>query len=326
LHRSNVFLKWACHVRAPVKDRPGLVVAAFAAVYLIWGSTYLGIKLAIETIPPLLMGGIRFIVAGVLLWLLLPGDRRVRATASDWKWAFLLSGLMLLIGNGIVNVVETKMPTGIAALLITSVPLWMVMWEWILNRQPPTWLIVLGLVVGFTGVGILVTSSGGWVGGEVDPLFVGAILFGSSCWALGSVLSRRGGIRLPILRSVALQMFAGGILLTVAGTLKGEWTGFAVSDVTLESFLAWLYLIGFGSLVAFTAYVWLLSVRPSALVSTYAFVNPVVAVVLGALWLGEPLTARVAIGTVLVVGAVALVTYEKARSVQRAAQPAAPAK
>lgn len=300
--------------------RTALVVAAFAAIYVIWGSTYLGIKLAIATLPPLLMAGTRFLVAGVLLWAIAPGDRTQRPTARDWRWAFLLGGLLLLAGNGIVSVVEGKMPSSVAALLITSVPLWMVLLEWLAFRgSAPGPLTIVSLVLGFAGVALLAGNADGWEGGEVDPLYVAAILFGCLCWATGSLLSRRGGIKLPILRSVALQMLAGGILLTLAGLVRGEGADVDLAAATAESVWAWLYLIVFGSVVAFSAYTWLLSVQPAAMVSTYAFVNPIVAVLLGAWWLDEPLGRRTLLASALIVAAVALVTYTKARKPAAAA-------
>lgn len=301
-----------------------LVVAAFAAIYLIWGSTYLAIKLAIATLPPLLMAGARFVLAGSLLWALAPGNRRQRPTRTDWLWAFAIGGLLLLAGNGIVSVVEGKMPSSVAALLITSVPLWMALLDWLVFRgNAPGPLVVLSLVLGFAGVALLAGNADGWVGGQVDFLYVGAILFGCLCWATGSLLSRRGGIRLPILRVVALQMLCGGLLLLAAGLLRGELATLDLAAVTSESAWAWLYLIVFGSVIAFSAYVWLLSVQPAAMVATYAFVNPVVAVLLGNLWLDEPLGPRTLLASALIIAAVALVTYVKARPGRPAPPPTA---
>lgn len=303
--------------------RRSLVVAAFLAIYLIWGSTYLAIKLAIATLPPLLMAGTRFLAAGALLWLLLPGRRAHVPTAKDWLWAFVLGGLLLLAGNGIVSIVEARMPSSVAALLITSVPLWMVLLEWLVfGGKRPGPLIVGSLVLGFGGVALLAGNGDGWAGGEVHLPYVLGILFGCLCWATGSLLSRRGGIKLPTLRAVALQMFAGGILLSVAGLLRGELAGADVAAASAESILAWLYLIVFGSIVAFSAYTWLLSVQPAAMVSTYAFVNPVVAVLLGALWLDEPIGQRTLLASVLIVAAVALVTYAKSRASKPVTPPA----
>lgn len=300
-----------------LKPKPSLVVAAFAAVYLIWGSTYLGIKLAIATLPPLVSMGARHLLAGAILWAVLPGPWP-RPTRRDWLWALLLGGLLLLAGNGIVAVVEEKMPSSVAALLITSVPLWMVLLEWLVFRGgAPGPLVVVALVLGFAGVGLLAGNGEGWTDGVVDLRFVLGILFGCLCWATGSLLARRGGIKLPLLRSVALQMVCGGLLLCLFGTALGERVD--LGAVTLESWLAWAYLVVFGSVVAFSAYSWLIATQPSALVSTYAFVNPVVAVLLGAWWLDEPLGRRTLVASGLIVVAVALVTYAKAR------KPAPPA-
>jgi drug/metabolite transporter (DMT)-like permease len=294
---------------------------AFVAIYVIWGSTYFAIKVAIDTLPALLMAGTRFIVAGAALWMLAPGDRNVDPTKRDWLWAFILGAFLLLAGNGIVSVVETKMPTSITALLITSVPLWMVLVEWVTGGGRPKLLAVTGILLGFSGVALLAGEDGGWEGGKADPFYVAAILFGSLCWATGSILSRRGGIKLPILRSVAIQMVAGGVLLTAAGFLRGEWAALDLANASWASLGAWAYLVVFGSIIAFSAYSWLLTVRPSAMVSTYAFVNPVVAVVLGALFLDEPVGPRSLVAGALIVSAVALVIYAKARA-SRAAPPA----
>lgn len=291
--------------------RRSLVIAAFLAVYLIWGSTYLGIKLAIATLPPLVSMGARHLVAGAILWAVLPGPWP-RPTRRDWLWAAILGALLLLAGNGIVAVVEEKMPSSVAALLITSVPLWMVLLEWLVFRGgAPGPLVVLALVLGFAGVGVLAGNADGWTGGEVDVRYVAGILFGCLCWATGSLLARKGGIKLPLLRSVALQMLCGGALLLLFGFTLGERVD--VAAVTTESWLAWVYLVLFGSVVAFSAYSWLIATQPSALVSTYAFVNPVVAVLLGAWWLDEPLGPRTVLASALIVAAVALVTYAKAR-------------
>jgi drug/metabolite transporter (DMT)-like permease len=305
----------------PLPKARSAVLLAFAAVYIIWGSTYLAIRYAIDTLPPLLMAGVRFFVAGAALWFLAPGDRNARPTGRDWRWAFVLGGLLLLGGNGIVSLVEAKMPTGITALLVTSVPLWMVLLDWARpGGRRPHGLVALGLVAGFAGVALLAGSDAGWRGGKADLGFVALLLFGTLCWALGSLLSRGARIKLPILRSVALQMIAGGLLLSLAGLLRGEWAQVDLAHASLVSLAAWLYLVVFGSIIAFSAYSWLLTVRPAAAVSTYAFVNPVVAVLLGSLFLQEPLGPRDLAASALIVAAVALVIYAKSRPA-----PAAPA-
>lgn len=304
----------------------GKVWLAFASVYVIWGTTYLAIAYVIDTLPSLLAMGVRYLLAGSALWMLAPGSWRTRPTRADWGWAFVLGGLMLLAGNGIVAIVEGKMPSGVAALLIGVVPLWMTLVEWGTGGGRPRLAAVAGIVLGFAGVGLLSGEGAGWKGGHVDLSYVALLMFGTFCWAVGSVLSRRGGIKMPLLRSVALQMMAGSILLLVAGTVLGEGSRVHLSQVSGTSLLALLYLVTFGSIVAFTAYSWLLSVRPAAMVATYAFVNPLVAVFLGALLRHEPLAPRTLAATALVVAAVALVLYAKARKPAPAqAPPAAPA-
>jgi drug/metabolite transporter (DMT)-like permease len=295
------------------KASRGRVWLAFAAVYVIWGTTYLAIALVIDTLPNLLAMGTRYIVAGAALWMIAPGSWRHRPTRGDWAWAFVLGGLLLLAGNGIVAIVQGKMPSGVTALIIGVVPLWMVLVEWATGGGRPKPLSAAGILMGFGGVALLAGEKGGWKGGEVDLWYVAALLFGTLCWAIGSILSRRGGIKLPLLRSVALQMMAGAILLCVASGLRGEWSDLHLENASTKSLLAWLYLVTFGSIIAFSAYSWLLTVRPSAVVSTYAFVNPVVAVLLGAWLLNEPLGPRTLLASALIVGAVVLVLYAKAR-------------
>jgi drug/metabolite transporter (DMT)-like permease len=291
----------------------GKVWLAFASVYIIWGTTYLAIAYVIDTMPSLLAMGVRYLLAGSALWMLAPGSWRTRPTPADWKWGFILGALLLLAGNGIVSIVEGKMPSGVTALIIGVVPLWMTLIEWATGGGRPTALSVTGILLGFAGVGLLAGESAGWVGGHVDLLYVGGLLFGCLCWAFGSVLSRRGGIRMPLLRSVALQMMCGSVLLFAAGLLTGEASDVHLASISGTSLLALAYLVTFGSIVAFSAYSWLLSVRPATVVATYAFVNPLVAVFLGALLRHEPLAPRTLLATFLVVCAVALVLYAKAR-------------
>jgi drug/metabolite transporter (DMT)-like permease len=295
-------------------------LAAFAVIYLVWGSTYLGIRWAVEAIPPLVMAGTRFLAAGVVLWLLTP-RLGGRPTARDWLWGTVLGGLMLLAGNGFLSIAETRMPTGMAALLIASVPLWMALLE-ALTGTRPTWRVALGLALGFAGVGLLAGASEGWVGGAAEPAFVVLILVGSMAWAVGSLVSRGSPMGLPMLRAVAVQMACGGLLLLAFAGLNGEWSRFDPAAVTPRAGLAWLYLVLFGSVLAFSAYSWLLRHVAPSVVTTYAFVNPLVAVALGAAVLHEPLTWRTLAATLLIVGAVALITLGRRRPAARPA-PAA---
>jgi len=286
------------------------IAVAFAAVYVIWGSTYLAIRYAIATIPPFLMAGLRFVTAGAVLYAFARRRGAARPEARHILPAFVIGGLMLLMGNGGVVLAERTVPSGLAALVVATVPLFMTAIESALARVWPSPIRLVALVVGFLAVGLLVDPSalgGGDAGGVV------LLVVASASWALGSLYSRRAP-RPPGLMATALQMIGGGILQLVAGTVTGEWGAFHVSAFSPASVVALAYLIVFGSLLGFTAYAWLLQNVSATSASTYAFVNPVVAVFLGWLFAGEPLGARTAIAAAAIVGSVILITVDQARS------------
>lgn len=299
-----------------------LLVSAFAAVYLIWGSTYLAILFAIETMPPLLMAGARFILAGALLWPFAPvgPGQSGTPTGRDWAWAFLLGGLLFLMGNGFVVLGEESLPSAVVALLVGAVPLWLVIFESVQTQRRPSVRVAAGLACGLVGVALLASSKEGWKD-DIGLLALLGVILGCAAWAAGSLLSRRNPTKLPFLRNVALQFVAGGILLTAAALLRREHVGFDLAAVSAKSWLAWLYLVTFGAVVAFSAYAWLLRSVPPALAGTYAFVNPVVAVALGALFAQEPIGPLTLAASALIVAAVALITWDKARA-SRKARPA----
>ena len=282
------------------------VALAFAAVYVIWGSTYLAILICLETMPPFLMAGLRFLVAGALLhaWRRWRGDPP--PTRRQWAGALLVGGLLFAGGNGGVVWSEQRVPSGIAALLVASVPAWMVMMLWLGGKRPGA-QVLAGLVVGLLGVAVLVRPGGDALT-AVDGLGATALLVGSGCWAAGSLISRRVDLPASALMSTSLQMLCGGALMTVAGLAGGEAARFHPSAFTLRSIIALAYLVSFGSLLAFSCYAWLLRVSTPARVSTYAYVNPVVAVLLGWLFAGEILSARVVVAGALVLVAVVLMT------------------
>lgn len=293
---------------APVEPSTLRVALAFAAVYLVWGSTYLAIRFAIETIPPFTMASLRFLVAGGLLyaWARARGARR--PTPGEWRDAALVGGLLLLGGNGAVVWAEQWVPSGLTALLVATVPLWMVLldWLWAGSARPGVWAW-FGLVWGLLGVWLLV--GGPEEGGSLTgPAFVGGvvILLGSLSWAFGSILSR--SLRLPPAprMATALQMLAGGLLLGVAGGAAGEWQRWEVGGTSAKSLLALAYLILFGALVGYAAYIWLLRVSTPARVATYAYVNPVVALFLGWALAAEPLTPRTGVAAAVILSAVVL--------------------
>jgi len=295
------------------------VWAAFAAVYLIWGSTYLAIRFAIETVPPFLMAGARFLLAGVVLyaWMRLRG--RSRPTYYHWISAAIVGGLLLLGGNGGVVWAEQRVPSGLTALLITCVPLWMALLNWLRpGGVRPSVAVATGLLAGFGGVTLLV-GPGEFAGGaHVDPVGGLVLLLASLSWAAGSLYSRYARFPDSALLATGMEMIAGGALLLLASAATGEWARLDLGAVSLTSLVSFAYLIAFGSLVGFTAYIWLLRVSTPARVSTYAYVNPVVAVFLGWAFAGEPLTPRTLIAAAIIICAVVLITttYGARRSVR----------
>jgi drug/metabolite transporter (DMT)-like permease len=290
------------------------IFPALLVIYVVWGSTYLAIRWAIETIPPFTMAGARYLVAGGVLfaWVKLRGAPRV--TFRDLGPAFLTGGLMLLCGNGGVVWAEQRIASGLAALLIAIEPLFIVLLQATLpqERRRPSARALVGVAFGVSGVVLLVGPVR--LGGQrVDLAGAGAVLFAALAWALGSLLSRYLAPPASPLQATALQMLAGGALLGCASGAAGEWVRFSPALVSGRSLAAVAYLVVFGSLLAFTAYVWLLRVASPALVSTYAFVNPVVAVFLGWLLAREEVGPRTLIAAAVIVGAVVLITLAETR-------------
>lgn len=302
------------------------VLGAFAAVYLIWGSTYLAIRISIETLPPFLMAGVRFVVAGTVLyaWLRLRGARAPER--RHWTAATISGGLMLLGGNGGVVWAEQYVPSGLAALIVATVPLWMVLMDWLRpGGERPSRPIFLGLLVGLAGVAVLVGPEESAAEGVVPWLPALALLGASASWSAGSLYARRSELPSTPLLGTALQMLGGGALLTLVGLLRGEVATVDPAAWSVRSLVALGYLIAFGSLVGFTCYVWLLKVSTPAKAATYAYVNPIVAVVLGWALVDEPLNWRVGLAAGLVVGAVALVTTTRAGARREPEEPTVPA-
>lgn len=258
-----------------------LVVAAFAAVYVIWGSTYLAIRYAVETIPPLLMAGSRHLVAGLLLFAFARARGAGPPTHAQWRDAVIAGALMLMIGNGGVTWAEQVISSSVTALLIGLTPVWMVLFDWLRPRgKRPGPVVVLGLVVGFTGTALL--AGGRWNGaGPNYGWGVAALMAASICWALGSVFNRGANKPASPFLSVAMQMIAGGAMLLGTAGASGELKTFSPGQVTWLSFGSWLYLMLAGSIIGYTAYVWLLHATMPARVATYAYVNPLIAVLLG---------------------------------------------
>jgi len=284
------------------------LVIALGTVYFIWGSTYLAIRIAIETIPPFLMLGTRFVLAGAVLY----GWMRWRGvpapSVKQWRTAALIGGLMLCAGTGTVGWAEQYIPSGLAALLITTVPLWMVLLDWLWQRgQRPNAVVFFGLLLGLAGVGVLVDPLAVLATYTVDVFVASMVLLGALAWSVGSLYGRRVDLPTNPFMSTALQMVAGGALLTLTGLLLGESAAFDVTAFSLRSFASWSYLVFFGAILAFSAYVWLLRNTSPAQATTYAYVNPVVAVFLGWALMDEPLNARILLAVGLLITAVVLI-------------------
>ncbi|HEY4597488.1 MAG TPA: EamA family transporter [Thermoanaerobaculia bacterium] len=286
------------------------VAAALGAVYLIWGSTYLAIRFAIETIPPFLMAAARYLTAGAMLyaWSRLWGAPRPRLI--HWRPAVILGGLLLLLGNGGVVWAEQRVSSGLAALLVSTEPLWIVLFVWMRDHDRPAGRVFLGLLLGLTGLVLLVRPSST---GGIDPLGVAAVMVASAGWAWGSLHGQRAKLPSSPLLGTAMQMLGGGGLLLLASTLTGEPARFHLAAVSARSLLSLAYLVVFGALIAFTAYVWLLKAAPPVLVSTYAYVNPLVAVFLGWAVAGETITRGTLIAAAVILAGVALISSAQGR-------------
>ena len=284
------------------------ILAAFAAVYVVWGSTYLAIRIAIDTMPPFLMAGVRFLVAGGLLYAWTRSRGAPAPTRRQWITAAIVGGFLLLGGNGGVVWAEQRVSSGVAALLVATVPLWVVMLEWLRGGTRPGLGTAAGVVLGLAGLAILVEPGSLLGGGRIDTLGALVLVAASLSWSIGSLYSRRHKSGDTPLLGSATQMLMGGALLVVFSLATGDAMRLDLAGVTLPSVLALLYLIAFGSLVGYTAYIWLLGVVSPSRVATYAYVNPVVAVFLGWLVLDEPVTSRVLLAAGVIVAAVALIT------------------
>ena len=292
---------------------PARLFLAFAAVYLVWGSTYLAIRFAVETLPPLLMAGARFVIAGAILLLWARVRERVRApTPREWLTGLIGGALLLLGGNGAVVWAEQRVPSGIAALLVAIVPLWMVLLDWLRpSGRRPAGLVFVGLAMGLIGLGLLVGPDAANAGGGIDPLGAAVLVFGSLSWAVGSIYTKSAPKPASANAASGTQMFAGGICLLLVALVGGEGAQLDLANASSRSLLGFAYLVTFGSLIGFTAYVYLLAHTTAAKAATYAYVNPVVAVLLGWAFAGEPITARTLVAAAVILASVAIITVAR---------------
>jgi drug/metabolite transporter (DMT)-like permease len=261
------------------------------------------------------MAGSRAVAAGAILYAWTRWRGAPTPEFAHWRAAAIVGGLLLLGGNGLLSWAEQRVPSGVSALIIGSVPLWMILLEWLWHRGPrPTFGIVSGMVVGFVGLGFLVAPTRLGDVAHVDPQGAFALLLAGFLWAAGSLYSRRARLPSSQLQAAAMEMLTGGALLMLAGGFTGEWTRFAPVHVSAHSWVAWCYLVTFGSLIGFTAYVWLLQVATPEHVSTYAYVNPVVAVFLGWVLAGEEITARTLVAAAAIILAVVIIVTRSAEA------------
>ncbi len=293
-----------------------LLFAAFAAIYIFWGSTYLAIKYAIETLPPFLMASARFVFAGsiLLVWARFSKDYE-KPKAAHWKTSFIVGTLLLLGGNGGVVFAERHISSSLAALLVATEPFWIVLLSWLwLGKSRPNLKVVSGLIIGFLGVWLLLTGQNAAADGatantgSMQVLAALAVIAAALSWATGSIYGLRAPVPKSSILTAGMQMLSGGLVLSLVSLMAGEWSNFNVAAVSRNSWFGLIYLIVFGSLIGFTAYSWLLKNAQPAMVATYAYVNPVVAVFLGWLIAGESFTTQMLVGASVIVGSVVLIT------------------
>jgi len=282
------------------------IAIAFFAVYVCWGMTYLAMREAVVDIPPHLLSGSRFVVAGLMLyaWTRLRGE--APPTARQWRWAVLIGGLLLLGGNASVAWAEERVPSGLAAVLIAVAPIWMVGMEWARGGIRPSKRVIAGLFLGLLGL-VLLVSSRASANTRVDPRGAVILILASASWAWGSVISKSAPLPKSPFLATSMEMIGGGLLLLLTAGVAGQFAQFQPARVSGFAALAWCYLVVFGSLVGFTAYIWLLGVTSIAKAGTYAYVNPIVAVLMGWAILHEQVTTRMLLAAAVILVGVALV-------------------
>ncbi len=315
------------------------IAAGLIAIYLIWGSTYLAIRVAVETLPPFLMAGSRFVIAGTVLAAILVAKGRFQATRAQWLWNVNVGLWLLLGGNGLVTWAEQSVPSGLATLIVATNPLMIVAAEWVMYRwsrqqlgSTPNRAVLLGIALGLIGLVILVAPSlftpqavhvegQANLGGEhlltpqniVSPIGIGAIVIACLAWTVGSAMTRYARQPVDPFSGAAIQMLGGGAAMVLLGLIVGEHQHADFSGASTRSWIAWVYLITAGSLIAFTTFVWLMKHASPTLVSTYGYVNPIVAVILGWLVLDETIDAWTILSAAFIIAGVAMISLQKSK-------------
>ena len=297
------------------------VLLAFSIIYFVWGSTFLAIRVGVREVPPFLLAGMRFVVAGLAMYLWMRAKGTSSPSAREWRGASLLAVLFFVFDYGMVFWAETRVPSGMTAVMMAMIPMFMALSEILfLKTQEMTARLMVALMMGLAGVGVLVSRSVGFGDAAIDPVGATALLVATVSWSAASALTRKVPLPASKAMSSGAQMLAGGVLLTIAAGVLGEFHGFRLQAVSAKAWIALVYLIVAGSIVAFTAYVWLIHHESPTKVGTYAYVNPVVAVLLGYFFGGESLGPRTILGTLLVLASVVVITTgrKKTRAVSQA--------
>ncbi len=288
---------------------------AFFGIYVIWGSTYLGIRITLETMPPLLTAGLRFFIAGAILYAFARWVKKESAPSKrHWRSAAIIGGFLILGGNGNVVLAERSVASGVAALIVATIPVWMVLLQWLwLKTSRPTGATWAGLVLGIAGVSMLIVPDLISKTERIHPVGILGLLAAALFWAVGSLQAHRLKLPTSPVLSTGMEMMAGGAMVIAVGLIRGEAASIDAAHFSPRSLLAFVYLVFFGSLWGFTAYIWLLKTVGEVKVSTYAFVNPVVAIMLGSLLAKEQITFPIILSAAMVVAAVAIITFFKSK-------------
>ncbi|HXM68322.1 MAG TPA: EamA family transporter [Candidatus Acidoferrum sp.] len=292
-----------------LRPRPWKTLLAFAIIYFVWGSTFLGIRVGVREVPPFLFAGMRFFTAGVLLYLWMRAKGTPRPTRREWFSLLLLAFLIFVMDYGLLFWAEQTVPSGIAAVMMATIPVFMALAEiYLLRTQRMSLRLALALLIGLVGVAVLVSRSASFGDAPINTSGAIALLVAAVSWSLAAALSRKLPLPESKVISSGSQMLAGGILLIATAAMLGEFRGFHIAAVTPRAWLALIYLIVAGSIIGFTAYVWLIHHESPTKVGTYAYVNPVVAVAIGYFLGGEALGTRTVVGTLLVLVSVIVIT------------------
>jgi drug/metabolite transporter (DMT)-like permease len=305
------------------KNNDMKIALAFVAIYLIWGTTYLAIRVAVATIPPFLMAGTRFIIAGLITFAVLRARHVPMPKRFHWRSAIIVGAFLMVGGNGFVTWSEQQVPSGIAALVVATVPLWITLFNWLIYREGrPGKQTVAGVLLGFVGIGLLVGPGQLQGTATFDLVSLLVLLMAPVLWSLGSLYSRRANLPDSVFMSTAMEMSAGGVLLVLAGIMTGEVADLNIAEVSIQSLAAMLYLTIFGSIVALTSYVWLLKTVEPSKAATYTYVNPVIAVFLGWLVLSEPISPQMLIAVPIIIVAVVMITTRRKKQIISPAESA----